>query len=209
MSVHYDVTDYVEAPTGRGNLQFSDEKQQARFELGVAMMVYKWDALDIAVENQWGGPESAEKRDWISGIVVELFKKEKIVDVTLVEETLLYAMSDEFETNVEDDSALPIAAGIVSLYRQCEANEYSEIEKLYGEWQKRSERRASHKAVHVVEDPSNPDVSESEDGSDEEEDEDAMDIEEEDDAGKADQRDGPIVDENGFQLVQSKGSRRR
>ena len=63
-STAYDLA-VVEAPTEAKNLQFEDEKQQARFELGVSMMVYKWEALEVAVANSWGGPSSAEKRDWI------------------------------------------------------------------------------------------------------------------------------------------------
>lgn len=107
-STAYDLA-VVEAPTEAKNLQFEDEKQQARFELGVSMMVYKWEALEVAVANSWGGPSSAEKRDWITAIVVDLFKSEKIVDAATIEETLLYAMIDEFDTNVEDESTVPIA----------------------------------------------------------------------------------------------------
>ncbi|AGO12467.1 AaceriAER119Wp [[Ashbya] aceris (nom. inval.)] len=205
MTTHIDVTDYVEAETGRASLQFNDEKQQARFELGVCMYVYRWDALSIAVENNWGGPQSAEKRDWMSSIVLDLFKKERVVDVTLIEETLLYAMADEFETNVEDDSALPIAAGIINLYRQCEAGNFNEVEQMYAEWQAKQQSEPSRK-VQVVADPHNPDVSESEgdDDDDEDEDEEMADADE----GEAQARPAPEVDEDGFEMVTKSGRRR-
>ncbi|AAS52803.1 AER119Wp [Eremothecium gossypii ATCC 10895] len=204
MTTHIDVTDYVEAETGRGSLQFSDEKQQARFALGVCMYVYRWDALSIAVENNWGGPQSAEKRDWVSSILLDLFKNERIVDVTLIEETLLFAMADEFETNVEDDSALPIAAGIINLYRQCEAGNYNEVDQMYAQWQANKQNQTSRK-VQVVADPHNPDISESEDDDNcDEEDEEMGDADE----GEAQARPVPELDEDGFEIVKKSGRRR-
>lgn len=144
MSTQYiDETAFVQAEQGKTNLMFSDEKQQARFELGVSMVIYKWDALDVAVENSWGGPDSAEKRDWITGIVVDLFKNEKVVDAALIEETLLYAMIDEFETNVEDDSALPIAVEVINIYNDCFNLNYNKVEKLYLEWQEKQRTKKS------------------------------------------------------------------
>ncbi|CUS20194.1 LAQU0S01e01112g1_1 [Lachancea quebecensis] len=205
MSSTIDESAYVEASNGQACLAFKDEKQEARFELGVSMMVYKWDALSIAVENGWGGPESAEKRDWVTAVIVDLFKSEKIVDVTLIEETLLYAMADEFDTNVEDDSALPIAAGIVEIYKQCDAQDFSTVEKLYLEWTEKQKNKEGKRIVQVEEDPLNPDASESEE---EEEDvefeiEDSMAVDE-----MTENNTEPVVDEDGFELVQKKGRRR-
>lgn len=37
------------------------------------MALHMWPALTLAVENQWGGPDSADKRDWFAGAVAELF----------------------------------------------------------------------------------------------------------------------------------------
>lgn len=112
MATSIDPTDYVEVENG--TLTFSNEKEQAKFELGVCMAVYKWEELATAVENSWGGPKSAEKRDWISGIVIDLFKESHAVDIQLIEETLLYAMVDEFDVQVDNDSALEIAALVMA-----------------------------------------------------------------------------------------------
>jgi len=119
-SANIDIEACCEVVHPNTNLFFSDEKQQANFELGVSMMVYKWDALDVAVSNRWGGPDSEEKRDWITTVILDLFRNNKVVDIQSIEGTLLYAMMDEFETHIEDDSALPIAAGIIEIWKQCE-----------------------------------------------------------------------------------------
>lgn len=205
MSQYIDETAFVEAASGRTNLIFEDDKQQARFELGVSMMVYKWDALDTAVENKWGGPDSAEKRDWITSILVDLFRNEKVVDAILIEETLLYAMIDEFETNVEDDSALPIASEIINIYKQCDMHDYSKVEGLYIEWQNRQKNKISRK-VQLHNDPLNADISSSSSDDDEEmiyEGEDNRSVEIDESSTLEN-----MVDDDGFELVQKKGKRR-
>ncbi|CCE91688.1 Tsr2p TDEL_0D01040 [Torulaspora delbrueckii] len=202
-STAYDLA-VVEAPTEAKNLQFEDEKQQARFELGVSMMVYKWEALEVAVANSWGGPSSAEKRDWITAIVVDLFKSEKIVDAATIEETLLYAMIDEFDTNVEDESTVPIAVGIIDIYKQCQVQDYSTVEQLYTKWVEKQNSGESAKVITIEEDPLNPDASSCDEGDEEDEDE----GEGEEDIEMNDQpSSGPVVDEDGFELVQKKGRR--
>ncbi|EMG46714.1 Pre-rRNA processing protein TSR2, partial [Candida maltosa Xu316] len=210
MATSIDPTDYVEVENG--TLSFQNEKQQAKFELGVCMAVYKWEELTTAVDNLWGGPKSSEKRDWISGIVIDLFNESKIVDIQLIEETLLYAMVDEFDTQIDNDSALEIAYLIIKFYRDVMIEKYATIDELYEKWQAKQNTKSVHK-VHVENDPNNPDVSSEEEEEDEEEDE-----EEEEDVDmevdqpeeeQAPQLTGPIVDDDGFELVQSKGRRRR
>lgn len=204
----YDADDcFVEAAGQEPNLKFKDEKQQARFELGVSMMVYKWEALEVAVANNWGGPDSAEKRDWITAIVVDLFKDEKYVDAAMIEETLLYAMIDEFDTNVEDESALPISMRIIEIYKQCQLQDYSAVEELYTAWleKQNSAETSQSKVVVVQEDPLNPDVSSSEESGGEEDEQEQAD---EADVEMTDSRSNqPVVDEDGFELVQKKGRR--
>ncbi|QLL32406.1 hypothetical protein HG536_0C05750 [Torulaspora globosa] len=201
---------FVEAAAEEPNLKFKDEKQQARFELGVSMMIYKWEALDVAVANNWGGPASAEKRDWITAIVVDLFKDGKYVDAAMVEETLLYAMIDEFDTNVEDESALPISSKIIEIYKQCRLQDYSTVEELYTGWlEKQNNAETSQSKVVVVqEDPLNPDVSSSEESAEEEDEQEQAEDAEDADVEMADSRPNqPVVDEDGFELVQKKGRR--
>ncbi|CUM47120.1 uncharacterized protein AC631_03505 [Debaryomyces fabryi] len=196
-----DPTDFIEAEEGVNSLRFEDEKQQAKFELGVCMCVYKWDELNTAVTNSWGGPNSADKRDWISGIVIDLFN-ERIVDVQLIEETLLYAMVDEFDTEVDNESALVIADMIVKMYREVYIKKYDVIDELYLKWQqKQLSGQGQQEKVVINEDPNNPDVSDSED---EDEDEQPA-LVQPNDSMDLDEPQAPIVDDDGFELVQKKG----
>ncbi|CAI5758770.1 unnamed protein product [Candida verbasci] len=197
-----DPTDFIEVP--EGTLTFQNEKQQAKFELGVCMAVYKWDELNIAVENQWGGTKSNEKRDWISGIVIELFNDSKVVDNQLIEETLLYAMYDEFETQIDNDSALEIAALILKIYRQVQVENYNLIDESYNKWLEKESKKKEIQKVHIEKDPNNPDISDSEDDEDEDDEKESEDVDM--DVDKPEPQ-GPIIYDDGFELVQ-KGRRR-
>jgi pre-rRNA-processing protein TSR2 len=214
-TITVDSSDFVEAPEHARSLRFEEEKQQANFELGVSMAIHSWDALETAVANGWGGANSEEKRDWITAIVVDLFD-EKIVDVQLVEDTILNAMVDEFDVNVEDDSSLPIADKVIKFYRQCVDKDYSKIHQLYQSWQQRANERAAKRAqlaVQVQQDPTNPDDSDDSDA--DEEDGDDEEIPQlqggepaKEDVEMDDVDNGPIIDDDGFELVQKKGRRR-
>ncbi len=75
------------------------------FELGISLVVWKWDALCLAVVNEWGGPDSAEKRDWLAGEISELFETEKHVEPEDIEDMCIQILSDEFNVVLEEDSA--------------------------------------------------------------------------------------------------------
>lgn len=199
-----DVSEYVEAEGL--SLRFADEKQQANFELGVSMCVHSWSALETAVANNWGGAQSEAKREWMTAIVVELFN-EKIVDVQLIEETLLNAMLDEFDVNVEDDSSLPVSARVLKVYKQCARGDFSEVRAMYDKWQaKAAERELRRRQLQV--DLAEDDSSDEESGEDEQLQQAAQPAQQDVDMDVDMEESGPVVDDDGFELVQRKGRRR-
>lgn len=207
MSIQIDSSDYVESPTE--TLHFNNEKQQANFALGVSMSIHSWEVLETAVVNGWGGPQSADKRDWITSIVLDLFEG-KIVDIELIEETLLNAMIDEFDVQVEDDSSLLIADRIIKVYRACALEQYGEIHQAYQMWEQKQQNRANRQAQTVVvqEDPNNPDDSEDDDEYEEEDMPQLVQQQQQQDAMEVEEPQGPIIDDDGFEMVQKKGRRR-
>lgn len=209
MLTFIDASDYVEAAPGLASLKFTDEKQQAKFELGVCMAVYKWEELTTAVENSWGGPKSAEKRDWISGIVVDLFD-EKAVDAELIEETLLYAMVDEFDAEIQNELALQIASLVLKFYRQVEQHQYDSITSLYDQWLLKQQAKATaSEKIQFPPDPNNPDLVFSSDEDDDNDDDESVPNLQGDDDMQVDTEleTGPIIDEDGFQMVQPRNRR--
>lgn len=90
-----------------------------------------WPALTIAVREQWGGIDSAEKKTFLASEIVELFDEraarlpnggidpagETPLDQDQVSDLLAQVMSDEFEAAVEDDSLDPMGADIVRAWK--------------------------------------------------------------------------------------------
>lgn len=130
------------------------ETRQSRFEQSVALSLNLWPALTLAVQNNWGGDDSADKRDWLAGQVVEQFpslvpsppttasskQQDDAVeepDAEYVEELLLQVMLDEFEVNIDDDSAFDVASEIVRLRAQCAKGNFEDVDKLLARWQAR------------------------------------------------------------------------
>lgn len=97
------------------------------------------------MQNNWGGPDSEDKRNWFSGAIVDLFpeftdapqsqQQAKInapeeVSMEDVETVLLQVMIDEFEVNVDDDTGVEVADQIVRARSQCALGQFDEVEKL-------------------------------------------------------------------------------
>ena len=88
------------------------------FAKGVIARLALWPALQIAVQNSWGGPDSTRKRTWMASIIVDTFEEQPTPpDAEYIEEMLLQIMADEFETVIEDASAESVAKDITKLWK--------------------------------------------------------------------------------------------
>ena len=89
------------------------------FARGVIARLAYWPALRIAVDQGWGGPESAEKRTWLASVLVDDFEEQDPKpDVDYVEDRLLQVMTDEFDAVLEDGSAEAVAKDVVRLWEE-------------------------------------------------------------------------------------------
>ena len=90
------------------------DEAQAKFTHSTALIIHSWSALSIAVQNEWAGPESANIRDWLGGVIVDLFSfpssETKTPEPEDVEQLLSQIVEDEFELRLEDDSAYQVCA---------------------------------------------------------------------------------------------------
>ena len=86
------------------------EEAKKKFTHSTALIIHSWSALDIAVKNEWAGPHSSDIRDWLGGVIVDLFSfpQTKNVEIEDIEEILLQVLEDEFELRLEDDSAYQV-----------------------------------------------------------------------------------------------------
>ncbi|KAI4129914.1 MAG: hypothetical protein LQ338_001999 [Usnochroma carphineum] len=121
------------------------EKIQSKFDLSIALTLSTWPALTLAVQNSWGGPQSSEKRDWFAGAISDLFAShpdpnDSTIDVEYLEEFLLQVMMDEFEVNVEDDSAAEVASKIVGLRKLTAQGDFGMVDEMLLRWREREAR---------------------------------------------------------------------
>jgi pre-rRNA-processing protein TSR2 len=219
---------------------------QETFEQGVALALHLWPALTLAVQNNWGGPDSSDKRDWFAGVIVELFPDvSKLTPSQLqqriqwqqhqlpssappppqqqqtpaqngagsgaseepdqedVEERLLQVMLDEFEVNVDDESAWDVAGQVVQLRGECLRGKFEGVEALRKRWES---KKGSKVVIAQAEDQ---DGETDWDTDDDEEGDEEGDVEMDEAPTLAEtptrkQREEPEVDEDGFTKVTRK-----
>uniref|UniRef100_A0A8D2GR71 Pre-rRNA-processing protein TSR2 homolog n=1 Tax=Urocitellus parryii TaxID=9999 RepID=A0A8D2GR71_UROPR len=80
------------------------EDARALFRAGVRAALEAWPALQIAVENGFGGVHSQEKAEWLGGAVEDYFIRNADLELDEVEDFLGELMTNEFDTVVEDGS---------------------------------------------------------------------------------------------------------
>ncbi|QDS72227.1 hypothetical protein FKW77_005521 [Venturia effusa] len=181
-------------------------QRQEKFELGVWLALSRWQALDVAVQNLWGGPDSADKRDWFAGAVVELFTDptQSTPEQEDVEERLLQVMQDEFEVAVEDGTSTIVAARVVAMWEETGEGNFSNVDRLHAEYQERRNRQAQPVSVRNVEPE---EASEDGDSVDDESDDEDVEMGDAPALVPARERILPVVDEDGFTQVVSKKKR--
>jgi pre-rRNA-processing protein TSR2 len=103
-----------------------------KFTLGISLLFKtQWTALKLAVDMQWGGHDSEDKRDWLIDVMVNYFDKNgKDTDVDDLETILNQVMTDEFNTLLEDDSAYQVSQDLIKMYNECIQGNYSTIDLL-------------------------------------------------------------------------------
>lgn len=117
-----------------------EETRKAQFELGITLSLFFWPSLSLAVTNQWGGPDSAGKREWFAQTTIDVLSENPDADGEWIEEFLLQVMIDEFEVNVDDESGYEVAEQIVRMRKDCAHGNFEEVRTLKQRWDQRGDR---------------------------------------------------------------------
>lgn len=160
--------------------------------------------MRVAIEQSWGGPESAAKRTWLASVIVDAFEEEDPKpDISYVELTLLQVMEDEFETVLEDGSAEVVAKDIVQLWVDVQQGGDSRVKEFEEQADKLKGKKVQ--AEEVAGDNSDWEDESGDDSEGDESDDAPMLIESEESQTKHQ----PEFDEDGFTIVKGKGTRHR
>ncbi|KAG0379391.1 hypothetical protein BGX24_000654, partial [Mortierella sp. AD032] len=170
---------------------------QVAFREGVQYLFHSWTALKLAVDGEWGGHDSLDKRDWFVDTIVDYFSENgKNVDTFDLEDIMLQILNDEFSIMLEDKSEQHIAKVLEQLFLDCTHGRYDLVQTLKQDSQKISGAFKSSKAQKAEGD-------DDDDSSDDDEGEEGdMDVEmgEASESVKKEKAE-PIIDEDGFETV--------
>ncbi|KAF2624585.1 pre-rRNA-processing protein-like protein TSR2 [Macroventuria anomochaeta] len=178
---------------------------QDKFDLGIWHCLFNWPTLTVAVTNQWGGPDSSDKRDWLAGQISELFTNEPLTDAEDVEVMLLQVLEDEFGCRVEDETEIAVARDIMAIRKEVGEGRTGTIDSLHEKWESRKGKEVATGNVQVCEGHQ-----EDMDSVDEESEDEDVDMDEAPALVPARPREPkpePEVDEDGFEKVVGKKRR--
>ncbi|KAG0651268.1 20S rRNA accumulation 2 [Hyphodiscus hymeniophilus] len=176
------------------------EQCVAQFELGITLSLFFWPSLSLAVTNQWGGPNSADKREWFASETISQLQQTSDADTEWIEEFLLQVMLDEFEVNVDDDSGFEVAEQMVRMRKDCARGEFAEVRALKEKWDSRGGKDIEElfKGVERGEEEDETD------GSVDEDDDEDVEMDEAPRLVTVKEKAEPEVDEDGFTKITKK-----
>ena len=149
----------------------------------VSLCLDNWTALNLALSNDWGSMPA--KEDLRKRLIEDILNTE--VDEQYLKELLEFYLEEHFNTQIQDQSAQEISLILLKVYEESCRNVSSELTRLRS--LKGSQASASHKLEEEV-----PTLVE-----------DMQELSLESPPAPAE----PVVDEEGFSLVQSKKKRRQ
>ncbi|EAW11294.1 pre-rRNA-processing TSR2 family protein [Aspergillus clavatus NRRL 1] len=174
-------------------------------DLGITLAINNWPALTMAVQSNWGGPTSSDKRDWLCGAISEMINERPETDAIDLEDVLIQVMNDEFDVVVDDESTGPVAAQIMAIREQTAMGDFALVQEMWEAWQKKSQTRdnvaAAFQRVEAEDDNQETD-------DDEEDDDEDVDMGDAPELVRAPrEKVEPEVDEDGFTKVVGKKRR--
>lgn len=94
--------------------------QQLLFAKSIMLTFELWPAMRLAVSEEWGGPDSADKRDFLLSHLCDEYGNPGSAfepDLDDLADVLEHYMIDEYEARLEDGSPDWVAGRIVGLHR--------------------------------------------------------------------------------------------
>nr|XP_044619131.1 pre-rRNA-processing protein TSR2 homolog [Equus asinus] len=106
------------------------EDLRALFRAGVRAALEAWPALQIAVENGFGGVHSQEKAEWLGAAVEEYFFRNADLELDEVEDFLGELMTNEFDTVVEDGSLPQVSQQLQTMFSHFQRGDRAALKEM-------------------------------------------------------------------------------
>ncbi|MQL71868.1 hypothetical protein Taro_004196 [Colocasia esculenta] len=97
----------------------------------VSLVLSRWTALQMAVEDGWGGKDSRRKSQELESAIVSWFTQSNdTLYIDDLENMLDESMVVSFNTEIEDGSVEEVAEQLMVIHEECRQGNYASIEKL-------------------------------------------------------------------------------
>ncbi|KAL1766663.1 pre-rRNA-processing protein TSR2-like [Sigmodon hispidus] len=106
------------------------EDVRVLFGAAVRAALDAWPALQIAVENGFGGVHSQEKAEWLGGAVEDYFIANADLELEEVEDFLGELMTNEFDTVVEDGSLPQVSQQLQTMFHHFQKGDGAALQEM-------------------------------------------------------------------------------
>ncbi|PRP74624.1 hypothetical protein PROFUN_03546 [Planoprotostelium fungivorum] len=181
----------------------SKEQKWELFISGVRCIMSRWTALNLAIDNCWGGASSREKADAMFDNLLYAFESSTVHADELVE-FFDYYLSNDFHVDAQDGSIEEVSRTIVLMFNRIAIDDFTMVNQIL------SARVPKGTENSVFQKPPSDDDS-SDEGEDEGGDE-GMDVEQPTAMNiELEENTRPIkeIDEDGFETVTSRKGRKK
>lgn len=97
------------------------------FRKAVCCALSEWPALQIAVENSFGGVLTKKKARWLTEVTADFLENNKVSTADICE-YLMVLMDQELSTLIEDDSLEPVSKQLLDLWSQYQQGDKCQLE---------------------------------------------------------------------------------
>ena len=140
---------------------------QVTFRRAVKYILTEWPSLNLAIDNGMGGPQAQQKQAWMCDHIIELFIKNKDIDL---EDYLAELVNQEFDTLIEDGSLEYNSQWINKFYKDCLQGKEQQVQSSIDQAELKKQSLGNMKIPPPVN--ATQDSSDQDDDDDEDEDED-------------------------------------
>ncbi|XP_078153140.1 uncharacterized protein LOC144548343 [Carex rostrata] len=115
---------------GREAPQVLSGQAAAMFAEGISLVLSRWTALQLAVENQWGGRKSRGRADQLVASIQEFFGQKEDLYIDELEKLLDDYMYHSLSAVVDDESVPEVAEQLMIMHEEYLEGKYESIQKL-------------------------------------------------------------------------------
>ncbi|KAI9339630.1 hypothetical protein BDR26DRAFT_379765 [Obelidium mucronatum] len=191
---------------------FTSPQHLTLFKEAIHFVFVRWTALQLAIEHSMGGSSTLAKVSMLGDYILDFFTEHGLrIDPTDLEENVVEFFGESFQVELEDGSGAEISKMLCDLFAQLGRGDLSGFERVRELASRVVPLGPSRKVVG--DDDDDDDDSDSSDDDDildySRGQQDDMDMDDASSIASPAPKPEPIIDEDGFELVQQKGRRRR